>query len=253
MKTSMILCVMTFLLSISFGSFADVNKDIETAKKAGKCIYLVVTDKNAMGTEDLIKLAESAQKTAKKTSVIKVDRDDKANESIITKYRLAGIPLPIILVIAPNGVVSGSLTKQDATTENLIKYLPTPKQAEILQGFENGKAALIICTKKEFKDKAALSIECDKAIKSIDNKALKVLIDVNSKEEQNFLDLIKPDKNKTTLLVFTGSGQFSSTLESSAKSDDIVKAVNKKAGGCCPPGSSKSGCGSSKASGCDKK
>lgn len=248
----MTLCVLAFLLSISFGSFADVNKDIETAKKSGKCIYLVVTDKNAKGTDDLVKLAESAQKTVKKTSVIKVDRDDKANESIISKYRLAGIPLPIILVIAPNGVVSGSLSKQDATTEKLIKFLPTPKQAEILQGFENGKAALIICTKKAFKDKAVLSIECDKAIKSIDNKALKVLIDIDSKEEKNFLELIKPDLNKTTVLVFNGKGQFSSTLESNAKSDEIVKAINKKIGGCCP-GGSKSGCGTNKASGCDKK
>ena len=251
MKTTLIVCVFAYLFSFSLNAIADSNKEIEAAKKSGKCIYLIVTDKNATGTDDLVKMAENAQKTAKKTSIIKIDRDDKANESLINKYRLAGIPLPVVLVIAPNGVVSGSLTSKDASIEKLISYLPTSKQAEVLLGFENGKAALIICTKKNLKDKDILSAECDKAIKELGNKALKVIIDVENKDEKNFLDLIKPDLTKTTVLIFNGKGQYISTLETTAKSADIVAAINKKAGGCCPSGS-KSGCGKTNTSGCGK-
>ncbi len=254
MKTTMILNALTFLLSISFNSFADTNKEIESAKKSGKCIYLVVTDKNAKGTDELVKLAESAQKSAKKTTIIKIDRDDKANESLITKYRLAGVPLPVVLVLASNGVVSGSLSKQEASVEKLLAYLPTPKQSEVLLGFENGKAALIICSKKSLKDKETLSTESDKAIKALDNKALKVIVDLENKDEKNFIDLIKPDLTKTTVLVFNGKGQYTSTLDANAKSEDIVKAINKKMGGGCCPGGSSSGCGKPKSnSGCEKK
>jgi len=254
MKTKMFLCFLSFLFTISFSSFADSSKEIESAKKSGKCMYLVITDKNAKGTDELVKLAEDAQKKAKKTSIIKIDRDDKANEAIITKYRLAGVPVPLILVLAPNGAVSGSLSKQDASVDKLLAFLPTPKQAEVLQGFENGKAAMIICSKKSLKDKDNLSSECDKAIKGLDNKALKVIVDVENKEEKNFLDLIKPDLTKTTILIFNGKGQYTSTLEANASSDDIIKAVNKKMGGGCCPGGSGSGCGKpNNNSGCGKK
>ena len=57
----------------------------------------------------------------------------------------------------------------------------------------------------------------------------------------NFIALLNPDKTKTTVLVFNGKGQFTGVLESTAKSEDIVKSVNKKTGG-CKPGS----CGSGK-------
>lgn len=241
-KISMtIICTMFAMASI----FAqDAKTDFEKAKKAGKSTYLIVTDNATKGTEVLVKLANDAQKTAKNTSVITLDRDDKANADIVAKYRLAGAPLPMILVIASNGVVSGGIPAAEATADKLISYLPTKSQAEVLLGFENGKAAFIVCGKKNAKDKDALIAECKKAVTSLGDKAAQVFVDVDSKDEANFLALIKPDLAKTTVLVFNSKGQLTGTLEASAKSNDLVASVNKKmGGGCCPGGSKSSGCG----------
>ena len=238
-KISMlIICVLFITTSI----FAQTTKaELEKAQKAGKSIFLVVTDKLAKDTEALLKIATDASKKDKNTTVIKLDRDDKTNADLISKFRLAGAPLPLVLVIASNGVVSGGLNANEATVEKLVSYIPTKSQAEVLFGFENGKAAFIICGKKSAKDKATLEAECKKAATAIGGKVNQVVIDVDSKEEANFLALLKPDNTKTTVLIFNAKGQYAGTLENTAKSDDIVKAVNKKVGGCAP-----GACGSGK-------
>ncbi|MCX6230517.1 MAG: hypothetical protein NTZ33_03135 [Bacteroidetes bacterium] len=241
-KISMIvLCVMFVMANI----FAQgVKKDLEKAQKSGKTIFLIITDKTAKGTENLVKIAENAQKKTKNTAVIKFDRDDKANSAMVAKYRLAGAPLPMVLVVASTDVVTGALSAADATVERLVADIPSKNQSDVLLGFENKKAAFIICGKKNAKDKAALEAECKKAMASLANKATLVFVDVENKEEANFLSLIKPELTKTTVLVFNGQGQYTGTLEATAKSNDILASVNKKmGGGCCPGGSSSSGCG----------
>lgn len=235
-----IICIMFAVANI----FAQGAKtELEKVQKAGKSIYLVVTDKSAKGTEVLIKLTDDALKKVKNVAVVKLDRDDKANADLVSKYRLAGVSLPLVLVVSSNGVVSGSIASADATVDKLISFLPSKTQAEVLLGFENGKAAFIICGKKNAKDKTAIETECKTAIESLGNKATQVFVDVDSKEEANFLALIKPDLTKTTVLVFNGKGQYTGTLESTAKSKDLVASVNKKMGGGCCPGGNTSGCG----------
>ncbi len=242
MKSINVISLLFVVISAISNSFSQPLKELGKSEKAGKSIFIVVTDKSAIGTDALVKLAENAQKKNPKVDLIKLDRDDLANKEFISKYRLSGATLPLVLVVASNGVVSGGLSATDATTEKLISYIPSKTQAEVLLGFENGKAAFIVCGKKNAKDKDALEEECKKAIATLGNKAIQVFVDVENKDEANFLALIKPELSNTNVLVFNGKGQFTGTLESNAKSDEMLKSVNKKMGGCCPGGST-SGCG----------
>lgn len=240
MKTFSMVILCTLLTTINL--FAQgLKAELDKSQKAGKTSYLVVYDKSSTGTEALVNIAKNAQKSAKNTLVIKFDRDDKANTDLVTKYRLSAVPLPLILVVAPNGVVSAGVVAKDATAEKLVSFVPSKNQADVLLGFESGKAALVICGKKNAKDKAAIISECKTAITSLGGKANQVFVDLDSKDEANFITLLNPDKTKTTVLVFNGKGQFTGVLESTAKSEDILKAVNKKIGGCAP-----GSCGSGK-------
>lgn len=233
-----IICAM-FLFTNTFAQ--GVKAEIEKTQKAGKSTFLVVTEKSAKGTDYLVQLSEGANKKIKKNVVLKLDRDDKANSDLIAKYRISGAQLPLILVVASNGVVAGALTSEDASIEKLIATIPSKTQAEVLLGFENGKAAIIICGKKNAKDKVTVEAECKKALTSLDNKANVVFVDVDNKEEANFIDLLKPDITKTTVIIFNGKGQFTGKMDSISKSEDIVKTVNKRVGGCAP-----GSCGSGK-------
>ncbi|MFZ4550127.1 MAG: hypothetical protein ACOYN4_21945 [Bacteroidales bacterium] len=238
--TTMLLCLMFAMTNI----FAQGTKsELEKAQKSGKTIFLIVKDKSSKGTDALLKVAEQAKKNAKNTEVVKLDRDDKANSALISKYRLAGAPLPLILVVASNNVVSVSLSAGEATSAKLLTFIPSKNQADVLLGFENGKAAFIICGKKNTKDKDALMTECKAANASIGNKANVVFIDIDSKDEANFIALLNPDKTKTTVLVFNGKGQYTATSDAKAKSKELIAAVNKKIANACCLGGSASGCG----------
>ena len=233
------LIMICFLFTLVNIQAQNLKADIEKAQKAGKTIYLIVAEKTSKGTDALLKTAENAQKKAKNTAVFKLERDNKVNASLISKFRLAGASLPLVLVVAPNGVVAGSLSAKETTIDRLIADIPSKNQSDVLLGFENKKAAIIICGKKSAKDKEAIEAECKKALTSLGNKATLVFVDVDNKEEANFMNLLKPDLNKTTVIIFNGSGQYTGTLEANAKAAAIVTLANKKVGGCCPPGSGK--------------
>jgi hypothetical protein len=239
-KISIVLICTMFAITNIFAQ--GVKADLDKSLKSGKSTYMIVFDKAATGTDVIIKTTEEARKKVKNTNIVKLDRDDKANADLVSKYRLAGATLPLVLTIAPNGAVAGGLAASDVTTDKLISSLPSKNQADVLLGFENGKAAFVICGKKNAKDKTALITECNSAITSLGNKANQVFVDLDSKEETNFITLLNPDKTKTSVLVFNGKGQYTGTFEASVKSDELVKSVNKKIGGCCPGGSG-SGCG----------
>ncbi len=238
-KNTIIIISSMFVITNMFAQ--GVSADIQKAQKNSNSIFLIVTDKLAKGTDYLVKLSEGANKKVKKNVVLKLDRDEKENADLVAKYRIAGAQLPLILVVASNGVVSGALTSDDASIEKIISTLPSKTQAEVLLGFENGKAALIICGKKNAKDKAAIQAECNTAVTSLGNKATVVFVDVESKEEANFIELLKPDLTKTTVVIFNGKGQFTGKMDSVTKSEDLVKTVNKRVGGCAP-----GSCGSGK-------
>ncbi len=240
MKKILIIIVCSIFTTVSI--FAQSTKaELEKAQKSGKSIYLIVTDKSAEGTDALVKIVSDAQKKVKNVAVIKLDRDDKANAGLISEYRLSGTSLPIILILASNGIATAGLKGANVTMDKLISSIPTKTQAKVLLGFQNGKAALIVCGKKNAPDKANIEAECKKAVVSLENKAIQVFVDIDNKDEANFLTLLKPDLTKTTVLVFNGKGEFTGTLDSSAKSDKIIATVKKKVGSCCAGGSGNCG------------
>ena len=120
-KITIIIICSLFVITNIFAQ--GVSADIQKAQKSGNSIFIVVTDKLAKGTDYLVKLSEGANKKVKKNVVLKLDRDEKANADLVAKYRIAGAQLPIILVVASNGVVTGALTSEDASIEKIISTL----------------------------------------------------------------------------------------------------------------------------------
>jgi len=124
-----------FMAMVAFGfqASATVTSDLETANKNGNSVFLVVTDPNITGTDKALEIANKAKTNVTKSVVLQMNRSDAANTELVTKYRLAGAPLPLILVIASNGVVTAGYTLNQATPELLVKAVPSPKKSEVLK------------------------------------------------------------------------------------------------------------------------
>ena len=135
-------------LIVCFGfANATVKTDIEAANKAGKAVFLVVTETGNSNNTTAITLGKEAQKKYPKSTVIEMNRSDKANESLVAQYRLAGAPTPLILVIANNGIVSGGAPYNQTTAGDLVAMIPSPQKAEVLKTINEGKSVFLVVVK----------------------------------------------------------------------------------------------------------
>lgn len=250
MKKHMGFLVVAVMLLLAQSSFGQLASDIAKQNKKGNAVFLVVTD----GGTDLAstkEIALKAKKSYSKSEVLTLDRSDKANAELVKKYSLTGSQVPLILVVASNGVATGGFIKSQATAEGLVAAIPTKRQAEALLSFDQNKPVFVVVSKKSMKDKATVMEECKKACTELNGNANIVDVNLEDKAEASFIKLLNPDlaATKTNVMVFNGKGQFSSKFEAPLTSADLATSAKKApSGGCCPGGSSK-GCGKAKACG----
>jgi signal recognition particle receptor subunit beta len=229
-------------------AYATVKSDLETASKNGNSVFLVVTDPNVTGTDKAMEIADKAKASAAKSIVIQMNRSDADNADIVAKYRLSGAPLPLILVIASNGVVTAGYTLAQATPELLVKAVPSPKKSEVLKSLSDGKSVFIVVTGKSMAEKTTIMNTCQQACIEMENNAKMIEISLDDPKENLFLTELKVNMTASEPMTYVVNpqGQITGTFTDNVNTNTLVASAKKvAASGCCPPGSGKS-CGPTK-------
>ncbi len=250
LKSIVILMVLSLGLS-SFANAITLKEELNNAKKAKKTVFLIVTEKG-LAVEKALNVTKEAIKREKNSIIITMIRDDEANADLVNKFGLAGAPLPIILVIASNGVVVGGFRDIEATADALIKTIPAPKQAEVLQAINDKKAVFVIVSRKSFNDKAKAVENCKSTLTQLKNNAIIVEIDADDQKEKNFLTQIGVNGllNSSVVVVTNCQGQITGKFDSTTDVKTLAAAATKvnRGGGCAPGacGAGAKGCGPKK-------
>ncbi len=243
--------VLAFAIAVQ-ASHASVQTDIEKATKAGNCIFLVVTEAGNANNAAAINICKEAQKLSPKSSVIELNRTDKANESLVEKYRVSGASLPIVLIIAANGVEAGGVAYlQQTTAENIVALIPSSKKAEVLKSINEGKAVFLVISKKSMIKKEVLG-NCQTACNEMKEGAKTVEVDFDDANEKKFLSSLNISEigSEPQTYVINTKGQIAGSFKGVTDSKTLVSMATKKpSGGCgsgksCAPGSP--GCGPKK-------
>lgn len=222
-------------------SILNVAETLAKAEKDANSVFLVVTDSNKTDIKKAMEIAATANLSVKKSTVVTLDREDKNNKDIVTKYGLAGAPLPILLVISPKGILAGGYLLKDATSELLVKLIPSPKQDEVLLALNNKKSVLIVAAKSTFTDKEKVIENCKSAVALNVNKTELIEIDLSDTKEKSFLELLKVNTATTTTVtvVVNTKGQVNGTFYELKDAASLVTLANKVSSSCCPAGSNK--------------
>lgn len=215
---------------------ASTQKDLESAAKHEKVVFILVIDQGTTGIDQAKDMVKQAMKQVKKTTMIELDRSDPANADLVAKFRLAGAPVPLILVAARNGMLAGGLPAAQATADKLVAMVPSPKKAEVLFHLQSGKAVFIAASRKGMAKQADCSAACAAACGQLQDRSVTVPIDMDDPAEAEFLKSIKVDGTSTepVILVVNAQGQITGTYNGAADVTALVQAATKKAGGCCP-------------------
>ena len=221
------------------------SDNISAAKTAGKAIFLVVTGTGVAETDKALLIAKGANEIYKNSVIVQMDRDDASNAQLVSEYRLAGAPLPLILVISSKGFPTGGYILAQATSENLAALIPSPKLEDVYTAINSGKYAIVAFSKKAFTDKPEVLKECKKAVALLNNEAILIEVDVEDNTEANFLNQLRIDKsqlNASLTLVINKQGQVAGTATTVPDATKLVAAAKKPVAAGCGPGCGPAGC-----------
>lgn len=223
-----------------------VKIELEKAHKAGKAAFVVVTGTGVTETEKALALAENAKKIYQNAIVVQMNRDDASNVELVNEWRLAGAPLPLILVVSSKGAITGGRILSQATAENIASLVPSPKLETVYDAIGNNKYAIVAFTKKSFADRQEVLQECNKAVSALKNEAVMVEVDMDDKLEKGFMEQLRinPEKLSTSVtLVINKQGQVAGTSTTIPDPDKLVAAAKTPVKSGCGPGCGPAGCG----------
>ncbi len=226
-------------------SNSKIQADLEKAKKDGKAVFVVVTGTGVTETDKATTIAKGANAIYKNAAVVQMDRDDAANAQLVAEWRLAGAPLPLVLVVSPKGQLTGGMVLAQATAETIAALVPSPKLEEVQEVISNKKPAFVVFTKKTYSDRAEVLQACKEAVTILKNNAAIVEVDLDDMKEASLIDRLEVDKSskETTTQVVNVQGQIAGTssgLPDAAKL--AAAAIAPPKSGCCPGGAGSSGC-----------
>ena len=246
MKKNIGILLVFALLQISLSSVGQVKSDIENQNKKGNAVFLVITDKAAVGVENAVKVANTAKSKAPNSAVIQLNRDNAANSDLVKEYTAANLPVPFILVISSKGNVAGGYPADNLDADLLVQTIPSPKQDEAIAALDASKPCFFIVSKQGFTDKNTVLANCKTASSKIASTPSIIEIDFDDSRETAFLKRIGVEKinDKTITIVANASGQITGNFEGSTDVTKLTNAANTvpKSGGCCPGGSGSKGC-----------
>jgi|SaaInlV_200m_DNA_2_1039689.scaffolds.fasta_scaffold07753_3 hypothetical protein len=239
---SIVLSIITicFLTLSTFITNAQVKSKIEKANKQGKAVFLVVTEPSVTNTKNAEIIANKAHEIYSKSIVITMDRSNAANKELLTKYRLSGAQLPLILVIASNGVVTGGFISNQATSEKIVALVPSPKKAEVLLALNNEKSVFVVVSNKSMSKNKEVISNCEQACEQMRDKAEVVNIDLDDINEQKFLEELKVNQkaSQPQTYILNTKGQITGSLSGAVDVKTLVATATKKNSSCCPSGGS---------------
>ncbi len=238
--------ILLLLLSGSNSVYAQIANDIANANKAGKAVFLIAYNAGGADADKAVSIANNAKKAFKVTpAVVKLNTSDAANSALVTKYRLAGAPSPLILVLDKNGNTAGGVPLKDATAEKLVDMIPTPKSSDLIKALGEGKSVYIVAYKESMSSKKTAMDNCAAACGKMDNQTVTIRVDMDDKNEAKLLKSLKCDLNakEPVTYVINKSGQVSGTYNGLTDVNTLVSTAKKApAKSCCPGGAKAGGC-----------
>lgn len=240
MKTFNYIVVMVAVVTIStLSTFAsEVDSKIKKIGKKDKFAYVLITNSKDKATEEDTKMmlnsTENFVKSNPKAELLQYELESKAASSIVKKYRLSRAPMPLLLVFAPNGAVTGGYAKKvtDAKLEDAIK---SPVEQVIAKASQERKPVIIRIPGKSKDGNSVVdsAIEEFKKTKKIDPEV--IVLTSPSEEEAKLQARLNLDFSsaEAQTIVLTVAGTEAGRFVGNVTGAQIATALENAKSSCC--------------------
>lgn len=187
---------------------------------------------------------EAMQKIGSSIKFIKVNVKDPTQQALVNKYNLKRTPMPFVLIIAPNGAITGGYSSFNE--EQLSNAIVSQGTAKILKGLQEKKLVILaLQNNKTTKNAAAMQGVTDfKADPRFSNATEVVVIDPSDSHEHKFLKMLALDPNiiQAHTVLIAPPSEILGIYQGPTSKKQLVDSVQNAASGCCPGGCCPGGC-----------
>jgi hypothetical protein len=180
------------------------------------------------------------QKLGGAAQSVEINIKDKTETALVQKFRLEQAPLPLVLVIAPNGAIVGGYPNGRITEDVLMGSLASPCFQRCLRGLQENKI-ILLCAYPSDPTKPGPQIPKGVLDFYSDPKyqpTTKIItLDPSNMAEKRLIGLLHLDpssKEMTTCILAHGS--MVASLPGAVKKKDIVDALTKSSSPRMPGG-----------------
>jgi len=225
----------------------NATEALQQAQRAHKHLVVLAYAKDDDKTKQMKAVFAKAQKSLAKQAILYQLRvGDQKESGFVREYQLAGAPLPLTLVFAPNRAIVNAYVQKVVDERQLADSLASPKLAEVLKLLQERKLVLVCIQGSGTKHNA----ESMKAARDVvaDEKANGAIqyVRVDPRDEGS-ADLLRQlnvegGVREAALAILVPPGTVAATVPGATTKnalwDAIVRSVQSCGAGCGP-----SGCG----------
>lgn len=216
---------------------------IEQAAQNNKHLFIFFyKDQNERSLRSQKVFDQVAEKIGDQAVFVKVKANDPSENRIIEKFNLKRSPMPFVLVLTPNGAVTGGFPSS-FTEQQLIGSFASPGMASCLKALQDKKLVFLCLQNEQTRgNEAALQgVKDFKADSRFGSAAEIVMINPSDIQEQKFLNQLAIDthSNDATTVFIAPPAETIGQYKGATNKDRFISDLQSAVSGCCGPG----GCG----------
>ncbi len=217
---------------------------ISAAAKQDRYVFITFYKKDDDASKKMQATLKPVQaKLSRRASFVSVDVDDPIQQELVSRYGADRSPIPLTLVVAPNGAVTAGIKKTDFS-----KAFVSDGMASVIKVMQDRKLAAVCIQGPRTKNnkKSLATAEKLKAAPELGGAVEIVKINPSDPAESRFIKECKIDTRSTDaqLLVLAPPGKLVGKFTSADTMDTIMASLKSALGGGCGGGScGAGGCG----------
>jgi hypothetical protein len=221
---------------------------MQAAAKRNRYVIATFYKKNDPASTKMLAEARKLQaKYSNRASFVAISVGNPADQPLVTRYGADRSPLPLTLVIAPNGAVTAGYPTQINKTD-LSEAFVSSGMADVLKVLQSGKLAAVCLQSSRTKHNKESLAAAEGLNKQAQLRgAVEVIkIDPSDPAEAKFMKTCKVDagSDSAQIVVIAPPGRVVGTFGGTATTGSMMAALAKSLGGGCGTGGcGPSGCG----------
>lgn len=216
------------------GGSSALQSTLSQSAESGKFTFVVFHRDNSDATRDFYQQTQSGLSAHADKAVLATARvDDPAERALVEKLGIARAPMPMAVVIAPNGAVTG-LFPRTITPDHISAAIVPPTMMKCMKELQQQKIVFVCLTRNGQVD-VPQGLHAVRELPQFKDRISLVGMRLDDPAESRFVQQMKLDPQRVNgpySVLIAPPGVLIGHFDSSATADQIAAAIHK-AGQCC--------------------